>query len=380
MVEVQIIGSPGSHGRLWIRFNHSKSLSSHHHEDYFTLSRKEQDAMLSFLRTMERYADRSSKAKALKNKPKLQYINAKANRKLRVSGKRIFDLMKRGILTVQVETFEDLFEKNEPLTLVLNKETRVFPWELAYDGKKFLFEYTLGRKIQDPPTASFEAGVDPQYRKALVIGLNYREHKLKEKNGKPMKVNVLDFASREALSVCKFLKEKKYNVVLLRNNEATAENARRILSNGVSIFHFTGHGMFGSLKPRSDEESALLLYDGILNQKDLRKCFEAAQGAPYLSFLNACLSAKETCSRRLTDAFVDCGAEYVIGTLWPVYDPPATNIARRFYKLAINNEPLAKSLLLARKHSMKRKSMEEITTWPSFIFYGSPAHKLPQAP
>ena len=163
MVEAQIIGlHGGSHGRLWIRFTHGTGLSSHHHEDDFTISRKDQETMLRLVTRMERYAGRCSKARSLRNKTQLRKINAKANALLQTGGKRIFKILRNGVTTVDVKSLDDLFEGNAPLTLIVDEKTRTFPWELAYDGNKFLFEYMIGRKIQDPPNASFDAGLEPQ--------------------------------------------------------------------------------------------------------------------------------------------------------------------------------------------------------------------------
>lgn len=148
--------------------------------------------------------------------------------------------------------------------------------------------------------------------------------------------------------------------------------SKKSLSKTVSIFHFTGHGK--CRKHYSDGEKVLLqLRDGPLTSNDVRECFEKARGAPFLSFLNDCETAMEIYSSDLVDAFVDLGAENVIGTFWSVHDEPSKLFARRFYRSLVKNWTIGEALLIARYIGKK-----DSITWPAFVFYGDPNQTLPR--
>jgi CHAT domain-containing protein len=259
---------------------------------------------------------------------------------------------------------------------VLDDKTRKFPWELAFDGQDFLCgRYDLSRKIKEPHWERLSGSL-PETNRALVIGLNYRWKKKDDWLYRP---------EREALSISKLLsKNKKFKVTLLRSkatkreNQATLDNVKVALSEGVSIFHFSGHGAYRSKMPNG-KKGSLVLRDGDLTEDDLRDCFKKAKGAPYLSFLNACQSAKEIYSSHFVDAFVQYGAEFVVGTFWSVLDTPSTDLARRFYREITDGTSVAHALTLARNQIIRHRKTDEIATWPSFVLYGSSVYGLPAA-
>lgn len=298
----------------------------------------------------------------------LQRVSVATRKTLVKTGRRIFNILKR-VREVKASRFEDLFGEEFELTLTLDETTRKFPWELAYDGHGFLCNlYDVGRKIENPSFAQRMSGYKPEHREALVIGLNYKWKKPRFRLSAP---------KREALLVQRRLKKKGYKVHLLRGEEATLETTKSILSDGVSIFHFSGHGAYKIHQPKGLRGS-LELRDGDLTEEDLRECFGKAKGAPYLSFLNACQSAKEIYSCHFVDAFVELGAEYVVGTFWPVYDQPSTSFSARFYREVAQDTPIAHALNLARWQFVGKRKLLEAATWPSFVLYGSPRHVLPR--
>jgi CHAT domain-containing protein len=214
------------------------------------------------------------------------------------------------------------------------------------------------------------SGIDPEHRSALVVGLDY-EWKRKDW--------WLETCEREALQVARQLKKKGYSVVALRGEEATKRIVERTLSKGVSIFHFSGHGAYKTRQPEG-KRGSLLLADGELTEDDLKGCFEKAKGAPFLSFLNACESPKEIYSSHLLDAFVEYGAESVIGTFWSIYDYPSTQFASRFYREVASGKTFAHALQLSRWQFFHKRSFQEAATWPAFVLYGSPTTWLKRAP
>lgn len=372
MVEVRLVSSKKPSSKRWLDFTYGSDLSVHKYTEPISFARREQKYVKDFLNRMDEFSERSRKLRATGKARKLQRVDTAARKSLLANARRLFKILKRDI-NMKVSSFEDIFGEEFELTLVLDNNTRKFPWELANDGQGFLCtRYDVGRKIENPSPERL-SGIGPEYRKALVVGLNYKWQKDSEV--------WLNTAEREALSVKKQLEKKGYAVKLLRSKgkEATVKEVKRILSEGVSIFHFSGHGAYRMHQPIG-RKGCLVLKDGDLNEKDLRECFAKAKGAPYLTFLNACQSAKEIYRSHFVDAFLDYGSEYVIGTFWPVYDQPSTRFATRFYREVISGTGVAHALQLARWQFTSKKGLQEASTWPSFVLYGSPSHGLPRAP
>jgi CHAT domain-containing protein len=372
MVEAKIVSSENAFEKRWLRFSYGSELSMHHFTERLPFTSKQRNSIKNFLQRMDDYSGRSSKLRQKRSTMGLRRIDVIARKSLETNGRRLFNVLKRS-REIKASRFEDLFgEEALEVTLILDNTTRRFPWELAHDGENFLcMKYDVGRKVESPFWER-KSGIKPEYRKALVVGLNYKW----ETNKKMW----LYTAEREALAVGNQLEKRGYTVKLLRSKgkPATREEVIRILSDGVSIFHFSGHGAYRMHQPEG-QRGSLVLRDGYLTEEDLRSCFNKAKGAPYLSFLNACQSAKEIYSSHFVDAFVEFGAEYVVGTFWPVYDEPSTKFSERFYSEIAEGQSIAHALYLARWQFISRKGLQESATWPSFVLYGSPIHELPKA-
>jgi len=323
-----------------------------------------------FLAIMDGCSRQSAKYRRERNLKKLKAIDRTAQKQLLAYGTSLFRILKK-VKSRPVKTFEDFFgEIIGDVLLNLDEQTRRFPWELAHDGDDFLCaKYSVGR-IAVMPGAERIAGLPPQSRKALVVGLNYRW--LPKKNR-------LHTPEREALQVAMRLKKLRYSPIVLRGFDACKEKIMKILSEGVGVFHFSGHGNYLRNQPEG-KRGRLILRDGELNEDELRDCFAKAKGAPYLSFLNAWDSAKEIYNSHLIDAFLDYGAENVVGTMWSVYDDPAREMAVRFYDKAVRQENFGTALLTPRLHFCGSRKQVEAATWPAFVLYGSPSNILPRAP
>jgi len=372
MVEARIVSSDNLSEKYWLRFSYGSDLSMHRFTERIPFTRRERKYIKNFLQEMDGYSGRSTKLRRMRRTKQLRRVDVKARDALLKNGRRLFNILKRRS-EIKVSRFEDLFGTGFELTLTLDDITRRFPWELAHDGEDFLcVKYDVGRKVESPFWRR-QSGVEPEYRRALVIGLNYKWEKDEDR--------WLYTAEREALAVQKQLRKKGYAVKLLRSKgkQATVEEVEKVLSEGVAIFHFSGHGAYKVHQPEG-RRGALVLRDGDLTEEDLRTCFNKAKGAPYLSFLNACQSAKEIYSSHFVDAFVEFGAEYVIGTFWPVYDKPSTKFSEKFYREVTQGTSIAHALNLARWQFVRKRKFQEAATWPSFVLYGSAIHGLPRAP
>jgi hypothetical protein len=376
MVVSRIVSSGIPYKKRWIRFSYGSDLSLQQYTESIPFTAKEQKYVKVFLKKMDDYSERSAKLRRLKKAGQLRKVDRQAGNALLRTGRRIFRILAR-VREVKVSTFEDLFGEAFELTLILDANTRKFPWELAYDGQDFLCtRYDVGRKIENPNVQRL-SGYGPEHRTALVVGINYKWHSPEKR---------LDTPEREALLVKRQLEKKRYHVILLRGRDATISEVKGVLSKGVSIFHFTGHGIYRTRQPEGRRGCLILNAeyakprDAYLTEEDLKTCFDKARGAPYLSFLNACESAKEVYSSHLVDAFVEFGAEYVIGTYWPICDSPSIKFSSRFYKEVAKDTHIAEALKLVRRQFSHEKTLKEAVTWPSFVLYGSPRHPLPKAP
>lgn len=351
--------------KRWLKMFIEPDIGPQTFEGSIKFSRDQRDYFRTFLNRMDNASFKCSKARKVNQLPKVQITNSLAKGRVERAGTRVFNLIKETSANT-ISNFEDLGGSNANLTLRVDSQTRKYPWELAYDGKEFLCtKFCVGRKLSRPNSV-YLPSPEPQHKDALVVGLDYDWSKCT--------LNELDHPEYEARSVATQLRKLNYKVHLLLGNEATIKEVKKWLSKGVSVFHFTGHGI--CRKHSSEGEKVLLaLRDGYLTTEDLRESFERAKGAPYLSFLNACETAMEIYSSELVDAFVDLGAENVIGTFWSVFDEPSKLFARDFYRMLEKNNFIGSALRKARNLGKTKDAI----TWPAFVYYGDPGQVLPRA-
>jgi hypothetical protein len=166
---------------------------------------------------------------------------------------------------------------------------------------------------------------------------------------------------------------------------ATSANLNRILlSQNFDFLHYAGHAQFNAAQP---ELSGLLLRDDeLLTAHKIRRLSEGGS----LVFLNACESgvvARDDQSQRssyllrtaepvvgLASSFVYSGAVGCIGSLWPIYDQPAAELAIQFYRHVLSGEMTGEALRLARLDTKARYPKQ--ITWASFVLYGDPTFRL----
>ncbi len=76
----------------------------------------------------------------------------------------------------------------------------------------------------------------------------------------------------------------------------------------------------------------------------------------------------------LASAFVYSGALGCVGSLWPVYDTPAAELAVKFYRYVLSGEPTGEALRMARVEI--RQSYPDEITWAAYVLYGDPTFRL----
>ena len=170
-------------------------------------------------------------------------------------------------------------------------------------------------------------------------------------------------------------------------DRATNANLNEILmKQSFDFIHYAGHAYFDKDNPI---ESGLQLKDSRLTARKIRLLSKGGS----LVFLNACESGTVASDSQpqqvsyllrnpepvvgLASAFVYSGALGCIGSLWPVYDQPAADLAVSFYRHVLAGEPTGEALRLAR--SEIRAAHPREITWAAYVLYGDPTYRLTES-
>lgn len=276
--------------------------------------------------------------------------------------------------TNKKEKFKDIFFglDDSSLQLKLDNGTRMYPWELMFDGKNFLCnKYAIGRMIFTE-NIKFYGGEHPHRDRALVVGLNYEENCRKD-------LEELKYPEKEAKIIAKRF-ENIYDTKLLVGEEATVKNMSKELSKGVDIFHFTGHGFFKYRAKSAEQSAGICLADNDMNRAEFSKVFDKARGAPFLSFMNACGTAREKGGKHtieindpygLAETFIQYGAEAYIGSFWSIDDKISYRFCKEFYDI-LKRKTIGESLMKTRLSFKSERSKAAIDTWPAYVLFGNP--------
>jgi hypothetical protein len=244
------------------------------------------------------------------------------------------------------EDFDTYFSPGEPVTLILDRSTAAFPWEMACFGTPqgvafFGPELRLARQFKT--LLSSRAAVAPRpigpFR-ILVVADPAPETELQ-----------LPGARAEGQEVVRLLNQIKIeqglNInVISRIGAAECdpiEILALIMNQELDVIHFAGHGIFDNDHPdlggwvfgRDDAT-------GQLRTLSPREIFRVRR-VPQLVFSNACFSSVVTQGRPLSademnqrlaglsQAFFERGVPNYLGAGWPVADDLAVKLAAEFY-------------------------------------------------
>lgn len=272
-------------------------------------------------------------------------------------------------------------QKTDAIEIGVGEYLVSYPWELMHDDTDFIcLSSNLGRYVV------FDNGGDeiPSIRRKtreklriLIVGDPSRdeppyylppfEH-----------LQNLPGARKEANELARLLSNVKgVEVKLLCGKEINTVSLLSELSSNYDFIHYTGHAIFAQADPM---ESGLVLHDGIVRAYEIIQSIDSEQ-PPLLAFVNACESSQETNWGYeikyenqvfgLASAFLQHGTNYV-GSLWPLHDDPAVEIAIDFYKSIFEGRTFGEALRRARKKSYDKYGQEEIA-WASYILYGDPS-------
>jgi CHAT domain-containing protein len=156
---------------------------------------------------------------------------------------------------------------------------------------------------------------------------------------------------------------------------ATFASVHEALASGrYDGWHFTGHG--AARTGSSDRAGIFLQGEDPFTPLDLSGAAANVGLATPLVFLNACQVGRGGMS--LTGIggwarrFLDAGAGAFIGTYWSVYDTPAFDFAKEFYRALLNGRGIGQAAMEARLAIRDRGD----PTWLSYTIFADPTATL----
>ncbi|MBU7046705.1 MAG: CHAT domain-containing protein [Theionarchaea archaeon] len=228
------------------------------------------------------------------------------------------------------EDFSDILRAK---FLFLEVEDPDIPWELMYDDDFFAVKYAVSRRI-------------------VTTGKVITRHISKKKGKKALVIcdptETLPGAKLECEIVYRRLKQKM-ETIFVEGHDAHGRRVANLFGQEFDIIHFAGH-----------VENGLVLSDGVMTPEEVR---EYIVGTPVV-VVNGCKS------ENLAKAFLLGGAMAYIGTIHPVYDRSAADIAANFYDLCFKYR-ISEALRRARE-----LHMDKDLVWASLVMYGDPTLKL----
>jgi hypothetical protein len=277
------------------------------------------------------------------------------------------------------QDFRQFIEDADSLTLILDRSTASFPWEMA------CFKSTRGMTVFGPDrklTRQFRTmlsspGLAPPLNRSLKVLV------IADPAPEPeFQLSGARHEGREVVRVLnRFKRENGLDITVSEHIGATAcdpvEILALLLSEEFDIVHYAGHGVFDEKDP--SHSGWVFGRDRILSAREIFR----ARRVPRLVFANACFSAVikerpamtfDEMNRRLAglaEAFFERGVRNYIGAGWPVDDGPAVQFATVFYENALAGETLGDSVAEARKQILGQGS-----TWGAYQHYGQVNGKL----
>jgi hypothetical protein len=290
---------------------------------------------------------------------------------------RLGEFMFRMVIPEQVQKYL----RNEGWSFSITTNDLELPWELiCFDGvepgespnslphlcvERSISRMPLGGIFPPPPRRATR----PKKRRMLLIHSDPR--------------HTLAKAAEEVATIARELKDE-LEFLTVGPDEATNARINEILMTQTFDFiHYAGHAYFDKNFPN---ESGLELKDSRLTARKIRLLNKGGS----LVFLNACESgtvAQENQAQTvsyllnnpeavvgLASAFVYSGALGCVGSLWPVYDTPAAELAVKFYRYVLAGEPTGEALRMARTEI--RQAYPDEITWAAYVLYGDPTFRL----
>ena len=282
-------------------------------------------------------------------------------RKLRDSGQVLSDeLFTHNIKEVVSNT------KTDHLVINLDDKLVQIPWELLYDGRRFLCQgFCMGRLVRTQQSVIGAGRVRALARPLKMLILADPKGDLKE-------------AYLEGIQIRDYLDGKKDFInASLQTDNISSDFIREKMRN-FDLMHFAGHHDYDA---QNLQRGGWRLTDGGFEARDILK-MGGAGSLPMLIFSNACQSARteawgisENVQNEifgLANAFILAGVKHYIGTFWEVLDEPSRRFAIDFYKHMLKGLSIGDAVRQARLTVIGEYG-EETIVWASYLLYGDPA-------
>jgi hypothetical protein len=241
-------------------------------------------------------------------------------------------------------------------------------WELLNDGvdEGFLgLKLNIGRRLRSRNVPERQLRRAGEWRCLVIADPNPDEPQW-----------ALPGAREEAEKLCGWLRQNRLPAIeFLSGEEANYGSVLdRLAAHAYDVIHYAGHIVHDSAK----KEYALRLHGGRLLGADTVR--DHVQGAPVV-FLNSCWSAhasgigqQPSSSLGMTDAFLEAGAQAVIGSLFPAPDLGGRAFAEQFYRAVLDGNTLGEAMCMARK--AVKDNLECGPAWACFVLFGDPCLRI----
>jgi CHAT domain-containing protein len=293
----------------------------------------------------------------------------RANRRAKVTREILESLKKSGQVLFDLLVPSKAREKlssTEARNLILYVDDKLvhIPWELLFDGRRFLCRrFAMGRivRTRQAPTALSSRTPKAPF-KVLVLA---------DPRGD------LDASYREGIEIRNFLDEKRDIFhVDFKSHPVDVPFVKKNLRD-YDIVHYAGHADYHSENP---SESGWLLKDARLKASEI-SAMGGLQPMPSLVFSNACQSGHSGEWRigeedeqqifGLANAYLLSGVQHYIGTFWEILDEPSSQFAKLFYGSLSQGESVGEAVRKAREQLIEAHG-EETIVWASYMLYGDP--------
>ncbi len=249
------------------------------------------------------------------------------------------------------------------LTLELDEELLLFPWELLYDGEQFLCRrFDIGRIVRTshPPHSVIQRSELSSPLRLLVVCAD-PEHNLPQ-------------VEKEGIEIISKL-EGNTAVLARMVTVSNLKFVRRELKD-YDLVHFAGHA-----EPRASESGfAWRLEDGLLTAKEISQ-MGAGRPMPSMVFSNACRSGtfhpaagpskNDSSFFGLAEGFLLAGVRHYIGTQWEMVDGQGAQFASHLYLDLSRGATMGAAVRNARNRVIA-ESGEGQLAWASYVMYGDP--------
>jgi CHAT domain-containing protein len=255
------------------------------------------------------------------------------------------------------ETRADLAELDgQPLLLEIDEALVAVPWELLFDGRKFLCRrFDLGRTVvMHGPRRAAPARRMSRPAQMLIVCSDPRGD--------------LAAVADEGQAIVDALDAHRGVSVRMASGKGV-EFVRKAMKD-YDFLHFAGHAEHDSGDPAA---SAWLLADGKLTARAIAE-LSGGRSMPFLVFANGCASAHAGGAESvfgLANAFLTSGVRYYIGTQWEIVDAQSRVFATSFYTELGRGRSIGAAARRAREAVIVAEG-EGGLGWAGYVVYGDP--------